>query len=101
MTRKLRPWPEMSQPRMLTVTGVRDQTMRITYLPWADAPLGLLGWELVPDIGQNLLVYLCPTIDRDTYEIRCHVTTKEPDPENDRVVGTINLPDDLFGDREQ
>lgn len=74
---------------------MRDQTTRITYLPWADAPLGLLGWEILPDRDRdrsaNILVYFVPTVDQGVYEIRCHVTTEQPDPEADDLIGTFNL----------
>lgn len=98
MPREPSKWPEYPVPILMPMTGFRDQSTRITYLPWTDAIHGLVGWEVLPDKrpNQNILVYIVPTIDRGTFEIRCHITTEEPNPDDDELLGKITLPSSLF-----
>lgn len=96
-----RNWPDYESPALLPVTGFRDQQRRITYLPWSDAALGLVGWELIPDRARTgqivpVLVYIVPTIESVGLEIRCHLARDEPNPETDQLLGKVTVPDDLL-----
>lgn len=99
--REPRNWPDYEQPVLLPVTGFRDQIRRITYLPWSDVLLGIVGWELIPDrikIGQTvpILVYIVPTTGEIGLEIRCHLAHNEPDPSSDQLLGKVIIPNDLL-----
>jgi hypothetical protein len=83
-------------PKMLPVTGHHDTSTRVTYIPFSDAVLGLMGWEVFPHLGKSFLIYIMPVVGQNVCEIRVHSTFREPDPLNDRVIGTVSLPDDLF-----
>lgn len=98
MPRRPSEWPEYPIPALMPMVGFRDQTTRVTYLPWTDAMRGLVGWEVLPDkrLNSNILVYIVPTIDKGTFEIRCHVTVEEPDPESDELLGKITIPPSVF-----
>jgi hypothetical protein len=96
-TRKPQSWDPLQHPRLLAVTGHRDTTTNVTYIPYADVALGVMGWEVIPPRGPGFLVYIIPTLEMGKYEIRVHSTMVDPDPVNDRVIGTVQIPDDLFG----
>ena len=98
MPRRPSDWPEFPIPVLMPMTGFRDQSTRVTYLPWTDAILGLVGWEVLPDrrLGSNILVYIVPTVDRGTFEIRCHVTEEEPNPATDELLGKFSIPSERF-----
>lgn len=99
--RKMRDWPPAFKPVILPVTGFRDQQLRITYLPWSDVVLGLVGWEVIPDRGHRtraVLVYVVPVEDGGGgLEIRCHVADDEPNPETDPLLGTVTIPREMLG----
>jgi len=85
---------------LLAVTGYRDQRNRVTYLPWSDVELGLMGWEVMPDRStrqRSILVYVIPNTDGDGLEIRCHVTTEDPDPTTDTLLGSVSIPPEMLG----
>lgn len=98
MARRPSEWPEFPKPVLMPMTGFRDQSTRVTYIPWTDATNGLVGWEVLPDrrLNANILVYIVPTVDKGVFEIRCHVTVEEPDPENDELLGKITIPPAVF-----
>lgn len=99
--RKIRSHPSWMQADLLPVTGLRDQSTGATYLPWTDPTLGLLGWEIIrPRLTRSVVIYMIPTVDRGVFEVRCHITDKEPDPENDHLLGTVTIPDAYLGDDE-
>ena len=97
--RKLRTSP-MGQV-ILPVSGFRDTELRITYLPWSDPILGIVGWELIPDRGHReraVLVYVFPVASGGRgLEVRCHIADDEPNPETDPLLGTVTIPPDLLG----
>lgn len=94
MPRAPKDWDPILKPRLLPVTGYRDTVNHVTYIPWSDATMGFFGWEVIPHTGQqNILIYLYPTAEAGLVEIRCHITTEEPDPLNDKLLGKIRLPD--------
>lgn len=97
--RKLRTSP-MGQA-VIPVSGFRDTELKITYLPWSDPILGIVGWELIPDRGHRdraLLVYVFPVAsDRRGLEVRCHLADDEPNPETDQLLGTVFIPPELLG----
>jgi hypothetical protein len=98
--RNPRDWPDFMSVTLLPVTGFRDQRLRITYLPWSDAVLGLVGWEVIPDRSTRatpVLVYVVPSTDNGTLEIRCHIATDEPDPTTDQLLGKVTIPPELLG----
>jgi len=84
------------QPRLLPVTGHRDTSTKVTYLPFSDIDYGLMGWEVIPPRGPGFLVYIIPTLDMGKYEIRVHATMEEPDPEIDQLIGTVTIPDEII-----
>lgn len=95
-----RPWPTFLRPMLLAVTGFRDQRNRVTYLPWSDVELGLVGWEVLPDRSTrqlSIVVYVIPNTDGESLEIRCHVATEEPNPETDPLLGTVTIPPEMLG----
>jgi hypothetical protein len=98
-TRRLRTSPLGQQ--VLPVSGFRDTELRITYLPWSDPVLGLVGWELIPDRGHRdraLLVYVYPVAAGGRgLEVRCHLADDEPNPETDQLLGMVTIPADLLG----
>lgn len=94
--RKKQSWDPMLHPKMLPVTGHRDTTTNITYIPFSDVMLGVMGWEVLPPRGTSFLIYILPIIGEYAYEIRIHAALAEPDPKTDRIIGTVTLPDDLF-----
>lgn len=99
--REPRNWPDYEIPMLLPVTGFRDQTTKITYLPWSDASMGLVGWEVIPDRRLRvlpLLVYVMPTVDAGVLEIRCHLAMAEPNPTTDQLIGTVRIPPELLDD---
>lgn len=98
--RKPRPWDELDDPKLLAITAYRDPVNRITYMPWSDARLALIGWEVFPDRStSNVLIYLVPNGDLSGLEIRCHATTQDlPNPETDQLLGTITIPLNMLGD---
>jgi hypothetical protein len=79
---------------VVPVSGFRDQTHRITYLPWGNVRLGAVGWEVWPDrSNRNILVYIVPsTATEGELEIRCHLTWDDPDPTSDQLLGCISIP---------
>lgn len=83
--------------KLLQTTGWRDQTTRTTMFPWSDHEQGLLGFNFVVDGGQSVVIYILPTVDRGVFELRCHATTAEPDPENDMQLGTVTIPKEVMG----
>lgn len=87
-------------PRLIGVTGYRDQEARITYIPWSDVQLGAVGWEVWPDRNeQNVLVYIIPTSEKGVMEIRCHMSTQEfPDPDSDELLGKFVIPTERFNE---
>ena len=87
-------------PQLVGVTGYRDQEARITYMPWADAQLGAVGWEVWPDRNEaNVLVYIIPIREKGIMEIRCHMTSQElPDPEKDELLGQFVIPAERFNE---
>lgn len=97
--RKIRTSP-MGQV-ILPVSGFRDTELKITYLPWSDPVLGIVGWELIPDRGHRdraVLVYVYPVAAEGRgLEVRCHLADDEPDPENDQLLGMVTIPAELFG----
>ena len=100
MPRKPSEWPDFPIPMLVPMTGFRDQGTRITYIPWTDAMRGFVGWEVIPDRRlniDNILVYIVPTVGEGQFEIRCHMTMDEPDPETDRLLGKIVIPRELLG----
>lgn len=82
--------------KLLQTTGWRDQSTRTTMLPWSNADLGLIGFNFVPDGGRSVVIYILPTIDRGIFELRCHATMAEPDPESDPMLGKISLPKEMM-----
>ena len=96
MPRKPQTWDALQMPKLLPVTGHRDSTTNITYIPFSDVLLGVMGWEVIPPRGDTFLIYILPVIGQYAYEIRVHAALLEPDPDNDRIIGTVKLPDDLF-----
>ena len=99
---RMRSWPgaPYPQPTMVPIGGLRDQSTRITYLPWADVQLEVMGYQVIPDAGHPVLVYFKPTLDAGKVEIRCHATTEMPDPENDRLLASLDITDLLYSDPE-
>jgi hypothetical protein len=96
-------WPDYVPVSFIPVTGFRDQNHRITYLPWSDVNLGLVGWEVIPDRTSRavpVLVYVVPTIESKGFEIRCHVATDIPNPETDPLLGTVSIPTEYLGTDE-
>ena len=97
--RKIRTSP-MGQV-ILPVSGFRDTELKITYLPWSDPILGVVGWELIPDRGHRdraLLVYVFPVATGERgLEVRCHLADDEPDPESDPLLGKVVIPPELLG----
>jgi|PlaIllAssembly_1097288.scaffolds.fasta_scaffold441919_2 hypothetical protein len=93
---KPKPWSPLNPPKLIAVTGHRDTTTGITYLPFADPEHGVMGWEMIPHLGKGFLVYIIPTLDRGKFEIRVHTTMEEPNPETDRCIGVVELPEDLI-----
>ena len=92
--RQTRAWAG-TVPKMILATGYRDQVARITYIPWSDPLDGWIGWEVFPDRSTKappVLVYMAPTSKSGVFEIRCHVTYSDPDPENDELLGSITIP---------
>ena len=92
-------WPDYVPVTFIPVTGFRDQNHRITYLPWSDVNLGLVGWEVIPDRSTRavpVLVYVVPTIESKGFEIRCHVATDDPNPDTDPLLGTVTIPPELL-----
>ena len=84
----------------LAVTGYRDQRNKVTYLPWSDVELGLMGWEVLPDRStrqRSILIYVIPDATGEGLEIRCHVTTEDPDPTSDQLLGRFVIPPELLG----
>lgn len=99
-TRPPREHPPFIPIKLVAMTGFRDQEMRITYLPWSDVSLGLVGWEVVPDRSYRtlpLLVYVVPVLGGGSFEIRCHVAEDEPNPETDHLLGTVSIPPEILG----
>lgn len=93
MPRQPRDWHDYVRPRLIPVSGHRDQTTKATYLPWSDAQLGLFGYEILLDDGREMVVYFLPVLDRGVFEIRCHASLTEPvDPDTDEIIGTLKLP---------
>lgn len=93
MPRVPRDWSDYIRPRLVPVTGHRDQSTKATYLPWSDAQLGLFGYEILLDDGGEMLVYFIPILDKGVFEIRVHTSLTDPvDPENDPAIGTIKMP---------
>jgi len=86
---------------ILPVSGFRDVELKITYLPWSDPIMGLVGWELIPDRGHRdraLLVYVYPVASGERgLEVRCHLADDEPDPETDQLLGKVVIPPGLLG----
>ena len=86
--------------QVVPVSGFRDTELKITYLPWSDPILGVVGWELIPDRGRRekgVLVYVHPIPQGGRgLEIRCHVADDEPDPDTDPVIGKIVVPAEYF-----
>lgn len=98
--REPRELPPLVAVKLLQVTGLRDQELKITYIPWSDATLGAIGWEVFPDRSHRrlpILVYVYPVVGGGTFEIRCHVAEEEPDPETDQLLGTFQIPPDALG----
>jgi hypothetical protein len=99
--RPTKSWPNFIKPVLLPVTGFRDQTTRVTYFPWSDPEMGLVGWELLPDRSTrrtSVVVYVVPsTSDDGVLEVRCHVAYEEPNPETDPLLGTVIIPPDKLG----
>lgn len=93
MPRVPKDWHDYVRPRLIPVSGHRDQTTKATYLPWSDAQMGLFGYEVLLDNGAELLVYFMPVLDRGVFEIRVHTSIKEPvDPDTDPVIGIVKMP---------
>lgn len=93
MPRPIKDWHDYVRPRLLPVSGHRDQSTKATYLPWSDPQLGLFGYEILLDEGTGALVYFMPVLDKGVFEIRCHVSLDEPiDPVHDEVIGTMKMP---------
>ena len=45
----------------------------------------------------NVLVYIVPAITGGgALEIRCHLTTEDPDPANDQLLGSVTIPPELL-----
>ena len=90
----------MGGQTILPISGFRDTELKITYLPWSDPILGVVGWELIPDRGRRdraLLVYVYPVSTGESgLEIRCHLADDDPDPEHDQLLGKVTLSADLF-----
>ena len=106
--RWLQPMTERRQYRksplgqvIVPMSGFRDTELRITYLPWADPILGIVGWELIPDRGHRdraVLVYVFPVAHGGRgLEIRCHLADDEPNPETDPLLGTVTIPAEMLG----
>ena len=97
--RKPRDWPDYLPYTLLPVRGLRDQHTRITYIPWSDVELGLVGWELIPDRSRRslpLLVYVVPVLEGGGFEIRCHIAQDDPDPATDPLLGTVTIPPEML-----
>ncbi len=98
--REPRDWPGYLPVALLPVTGFRDQAARITYLPWSDALLGIVGWEVIPDRSTralSVLVYVVPTTEGGTLAIRCHVANDDPNPAADPLLGKVTIPPEFLG----
>ena len=98
--RQTRDWPGEIPVKFIPVTGFRDQNLRITYIPWSDVMLGLVGWQVIPDRSLRrlpILVYVVPIVDNGSFEIRCHLAEEEPDPETDPLLGTVTIPPEMLG----
>lgn len=98
--REPRALPPLVPIKLLPVTGLRDQDLRITYIPWSDATLGAIGWEVIPDRSHRrlpVLVYVYPVVGGGLFEIRCHVAEEEPNPETDELLGTFQIPPGALG----
>ena len=98
--RPTRDWPDVMPVKFIPVTGLRDQELRLTYLPWSDVVLGLVGWEIIPDRTLRtlpILVYVLPIVGGMSFEIRCHLAEAEPNPETDELLGTVSIPAELLG----
>ena len=96
-----RDWPGDIPVKLIPVTGLRDQQLRITYIPWSDVWQGLVGWQVLPDRSLRtlpLLVYVVPVVGNGAFEIRCHVAANEPDPNTDELLGKFTIPSDMFRD---
>ena len=97
--RRLRTSP-MGQA-VIPVSGFRDTELRITYLPWSDPVIGIVGWELIPDRGHRdraVLVYVFPVAAGGRgLEVRCHMADDEPNPETDPLLGTVIIPPEVLG----
>ena len=78
MARMPSDWHDYIRPRLLPVSGHRDQSTKATYLPWSDAQRGLFGYEILLDDGSEFLVYFVPILDKGVFEIRCHISTSKP-----------------------
>ena len=94
--RKAKDWDPLESPSLLVVTGHRDTTTKVTYLPFADHEIGVMGWEIIPHLGKGFLVYMSPVIGEYKCQIKVHSTLVEPDPSTDLVIGTVDLPPELF-----
>lgn len=93
MPRQPRDWPDYIRPRLVPVSGHRDQSTRATYMPWSDAQLGLFGYEVLLDDGADLLVYFVPVLDEGVFEIRVHTSRRDPvAPDSDELIGVVSMP---------
>ena len=98
--RPAREFPPVIPIKLVPMTGFRDQQLRITYLPWSDVALGVIGWEIVPDRSHRtlpVLVYIVPVVGSHSFEIHCHLADEDPDPEADPLLGSITIPADMLG----
>jgi hypothetical protein len=98
--RPAREFPPFIPIKLVPMTGFRDQELRVTYLPWSDVTLGLVGWEVIPDRTYRtlpVLVYVIPVLGGASFEIRCHVAEEEPNPETDPLLGTVSIPHEMLG----
>ena len=92
MPRPPKDWPDFIKPRLVPVSGHRDQSTKATYMPWSDASLGLFGYEILLDDGRDMLVYFVPVLDKGVFEIRVHVSRTDPiDVDKDEVIGQVKM----------
>jgi hypothetical protein len=98
--RQTRDWPDVMPVKFIPVTGFRDTTLRVTYIPWSDVMMGLVGWQVISDrAGRQppILVYVLPLVGHGSFEIRCHLAEHEPNPETDPLLGTVTIPAEMLG----